>query len=101
MAQVIRGGNSSRLLISWDKFDVLDATTVGNSNSIGDSTIRQSPKTNSIGSLDTKSRLENGDRNGEVRSKDQVVLEIDRDREMRIVRREYSADRWCPLTISQ
>jgi hypothetical protein len=63
-------GNSSRLLVSWDKLDVLNATTIGNSNGVGDSTIRKPPETKSVGSLDTKSRLENGDRNDKVRGKD-------------------------------
>ena len=72
-------GNSSRLLVSWDKLDVLNATTVGNGNGVGDGAIGKPPETKSVSSLDTKSRLENGDRNDKVRGKDQVVLEIDRE----------------------
>lgn len=70
-------GDGSRLLVSWDEFDVLNATTIGNSDGVGDSTVRKPPEAKSIGSLNTKSRLENGDRNDKVRGKDQIVLKID------------------------
>lgn len=70
LAQVNSSGNSSRLLVSWDELDVLNATTIGNSNGVGDSTIRKPPETKSVGSLDTKGRLENGDGNDKVRGKD-------------------------------
>lgn len=70
-------GDGSRLLVSGDELDILNATAVGDGDGVGDSTIRKPPETKSIGSLNTKSRLENGDRNDKVRGKDQIILEID------------------------
>jgi hypothetical protein len=79
LAQVNSSGDGSRLLVAWDELDILNATTVGNGNGVGDRAIRKPPETKSVGSLDTKSRLENGDRNDKIRGKDQILLEIDRE----------------------
>ena len=52
-------------------------TYIWNSNGADNLSVVISPETKGVVTVDTKSRLENGNRDNEIRSQDEVLLEID------------------------
>jgi hypothetical protein len=69
---------SSGFGVARDELDVLDTATVGDGDGRNDGACVQGPETEGVGMLDAKRRLEDGDWDDEIRSQEDVLLEVDR-----------------------
>ena len=69
--------DGSSLLVTGDKFDVLNTLTVGDGDGGENLAAIEVPKTESVSPLDTSSGLKDGQRDDEVRGEDELVLPVD------------------------
>lgn len=70
-------GQGGGFLVTGDEFDVLDSAAVGDGDCADDGARFEVPETESVCSLDTGGWLEDGERDDEIRSKHDIIGEID------------------------
>ena len=76
LTEVHSRGDGCRVWVAWDELDILNTTSVGNGDSVGDLAVGEVPQAEGVCSLDTERWLQHSDWDDKVRSEHDIAFEV-------------------------